>query len=213
MELFHAIGLALGTSFAAGLNLYATILTAGLLHRFGAVQLPSGLEIVTHPAILILAGVLFIVEFVADKVPWVDTIWDLVHTLIRPLAAATLAIAGTAGVDPVWQLGAGLLAGGVALTSHGAKASTRAAANVSPEPFSNWLLSFTEDAIAIGLTWLAVTHPIVTAVVVVILLLMAIWVIRKLFHFVRARFVNAGARSREAARRQGERTRTPPAAT
>jgi hypothetical protein len=188
MDLLHALGLALGTSFAAGLNLYATLLTAGLLHRFGVVQLPASLDLVAHPAILVIAGVLFVVEFVADKVPWVDTAWDLVHTLIRPLAAAVLAIAGTAGVDPVWQLGAGLLAGSVALTSHGAKASTRAAVNASPEPLSNWILSFTEDGVAIGLTWLAITHPVITSVVVFLLLIVAVLVIRFLFRFVRDRF-------------------------
>jgi hypothetical protein len=188
MDLLHALGLALGTSFAAGLNLYATLLTAGLLHRFGVVQLPASLDLVAHPAILVIAGVLFVVEFVADKVPWVDTAWDLVHTLIRPLAAAVLAIAGTAGVDPVWQLGAGLLAGSVALTSHGAKASTRAAVNASPEPLSNWILSFTEDGVAIGLTWLAITHPVITSVVVFLLLIVAVLLIRFLFRFVRDRF-------------------------
>jgi len=188
MDLFHALGLALGTSFAAGLNLYATVLTAGLLQRFGVVELPASLDVVAHPAILTIAGVLFVVEFIADKVPWVDTAWDLAHTLIRPLAAAVLAIAGTAGVDPVWQLGAGLLAGGVALTSHGAKASTRAAVNVSPEPLSNWILSFTEDGLAIGLTWLAITHPVITSVIVVLLLIVAVLLIRFLFHFVRDRF-------------------------
>lgn len=188
MEFFQPLGLALGTSFAAGLNLYATILTAGLLQRFGVVELPASLDVVAHPAVLGIAAVLFVVEFVADKVPLVDSVWDVAHTLIRPVAAAVLALAGLTGVSEVWQVGAALLAGGVALTSHGAKASTRAAANASPEPFSNWILSLTEDAVAVGLTWLAVTHPVLTAVVVVILLVLAVLVIRTLFRFVRARF-------------------------
>lgn len=192
MEFFQPLGLALGTSFAAGLNLYATILTAGLLQRFGVVELPASLDVVAHPAVLGIAAVLFVVEFVADKVPLVDSVWDVAHTLIRPLAAAVLALAGLTGVSEVWQVGAALLAGGVALTSHGAKASTRAAANASPEPFSNWILSLTEDAVAVGLTWLAVTHPVLTAVVVVILLVLAVLVIRTLFRFVRARFKRKG---------------------
>lgn len=188
MDPLHLLGLSLGTSFAAGLNLYATLLTAGLLQRFGVVELPASLEIVAHPTVLVLAGILFVVEFVADKVPLVDSLWDVAHTAIRPLAAAVLAIAGFSGMDPALQFGAALLAGGVALTSHGAKASTRAAANASPEPFSNWILSLTEDSIAIGLTWLAVTHPIASAVVVLFLLILAVVVIRALFRFVRARF-------------------------
>ena len=188
MDPLHLIGLSLGTSFAAGLNLYATILTAGLLDRFGVVELPASLDVVTHPVLLGLAGILFVVEFVADKVPWVDSVWDVAHTVIRPLAAAVLAVAGFADMDPALQVGAALLAGGVALTSHGAKASTRAAVNASPEPFSNWFLSFAEDSIAIGLTWLAVTHPVITAVLVLVLLIMAVLVIRSLFRFVRARF-------------------------
>jgi Domain of unknown function (DUF4126) len=189
----HTLGLALGTSFAAGLNLYATLLTAGLLHRFGVVELPASLSMVSHPAILVIAGVLFLVEFVADKIPWVDSLWDVLHTVVRPLAAAVLAVAGFAEMDPVWRLGAGLLAGGVALTSHGAKASTRAAANASPEPVSNWILSLGEDAVAISLTWLALTHPVATAAVVLVLLVMAILVIRALF-----RFLKAARRARQA---------------
>lgn len=188
MDPLHLIGLSLGTSFAAGLNLYATILTAGLLDRFGVVDLPASLEVLAHPALLGLAGLLFVVEFVADKVPWVDSVWDVAHTAIRPLAAGVLAIAGFAHMDPAVQAGAALLAGGVALTSHGAKASTRAAVNASPEPFSNWFLSFAEDSVAIGLTWMAVTHPVVTAVVVLILLVVALLVIRAFFRFVRDRF-------------------------
>lgn len=188
MDPLHLLGLSLGTSFAAGLNLYATLLTAGLLQRFGVVELPASLDVVAHPAVLVVAGVLFVVEFFADKIPWVDSMWDIAHTAVRPLAAAVLAVAGFADMDPALQLGAALLAGGVALTSHGAKASTRAAANASPEPFSNWILSLTEDSIAIGLTWLAVTHPVAAAVIVVLLLIMAVLVIRALFRFVRARF-------------------------
>ncbi len=196
MELFQTLGLALGTSFAAGLNLYATILTAGLLQRFGLVSLPASLDVVASPVILGVAGVLFVVEFVADKVPWVDTAWDVAHTLIRPAAAAVLAFAGYAEMDPAWLFGAALLAGSVALTSHGAKASTRAAVNASPEPLSNWILSFTEDGIAIGLTWLALTHPLITAGVVLLLLIMAVVVIRALFRFVRARFSRRSERAR-----------------
>ncbi len=130
---------------------------------------------------------LYAVEFIADKVPYVDTAWDAVHTFIRPPAAALLsydAFTG-AGIPEEMKLGAALLAGSVALTSHGAKASTRAAANMSPEPFSNWTLSFLEDGIVVFLAWMAAEHPLITAGIVVVLLILATLVIWKLFGFLR----------------------------
>ncbi len=188
MDPTSLLGLALGTSFAAGLNLYATVLTAGLLGRYGVVDLPTSLDVLQNPVVLGVAALLFAVEFVADKVPWVDSLWDAIHTVVRPLAAAVLGVAGFADLGQAWQVAAALLAGGVALTSHSAKASTRAAVNASPEPFTNWTLSLVEDGLAVGLTWLAVTHPLITAGLVTVLLIAAWLVIRSLFRFVRQRF-------------------------
>lgn len=187
MSLLAALGLTLGTSFAAGLNLYATVAAAGFFHRMGWVQLPAGLEVLANPLVLGLATLLFVVEFVADKIPFVDSLWDVVHTFVRPPAAVILAVSALGPVSPEWQMAAGLLAGTVALTSHGAKASARAAANASPEPASNWLLSLSEDAIAVTLTWMAVEHPVAAAVAVLALLVLAGFVMHRLFRFVRTR--------------------------
>ena len=187
MSPLETLGFALGTSFASGLNLYLTVAVVGALQRFGVVQLPASLEVLSHPAVLGLAGVLFVIEFIADKVPYVDSVWDAVHTFIRPPAAALLSYGAFAGegVPPELQVGAALLAGSVALTSHGAKASTRAAANASPEPFSNWTLSFLEDGLVVFLAWMAAEHPLLTAGIVVVLVILATFVIWKLFGFLR----------------------------
>ena len=192
------LGLAAGTSFAAGLNLYATVATLGLLQRFGVVTLPPSLAALSHPAVLAVAIALFVVEFFADKIPYFDNVWDVLHTFIRPPAAAILAYAAVAGVPEPWRAVAALVAGGVAFTSHGTKASARAAVNTSPEPISNSLLSVTEDGIAIGLSWLAATHPVLTLVLTVLLLAGAAWALIRIFRFLKGVFGGAPA-SRPAA--------------
>jgi hypothetical protein len=185
MNPIETLGLALGAGFSSGLNLYATIATLGLLQRFGVIHLPAQLQVLAHPWVLGIAIALYIIEFLADKIPLVDTAWDAIHTVIRPPAAALLAYGAAGAAPPEWRWGAALLAGGVALTSHGTKASARAAANTSPEPFSNWALSFGEDALAVWLTWLATVHPMATIVVVVVLLAFAGFVLFHLFRFLR----------------------------
>lgn len=181
----ESVGLALGTAFAAGLNAYATVAILGAAQHFGLVALPAGLGVLGHPAVILVSGLLFFIEFFADKVPYVDSLWDAVHTLVRPAAAASLGWGIFAGQTETVQAIAALLAGSVALTSHGAKATTRAAANTSPEPFSNIALSTIEDVIAVGLTTLAMTHPVITAFLVVVLLGLAVLVIRGLVRFFR----------------------------
>jgi len=185
MDPIQTLGLALGAGFSSGLNLYATIATLGLLQRFGVIHLPGSLEVLAHPWIVGIALALYAIEFLADKIPYVDTVWDAVHTLIRPPAAALLTYAASVSAPPEWRWGAALLAGGVALTSHGTKASTRAAANTSPEPFSNWVLSLGEDALAVWLTWMATVHPTATIVVVILLLSLAAVLLFYLFRFLR----------------------------
>ena len=186
MSPLETLGFAVGTSFASGLNLYATVAAAGLMQRLGLVHLPESLQVLSHPIVLGVAVTLFLVEFIADKIPYVDSAWDALHTFIRPPAAAVLSYSAFGSVPEEWKLGAALLAGGVALTSHGAKASTRAAVNVSPEPISNWTLSVLEDGIVVFLTWMAAQHPLLTALLVVVLVIVAVFVIWKLFAFLRA---------------------------
>jgi hypothetical protein len=181
----QTLGLALGAGFSSGLNLYATIATLGLLERYGIIHLPGSLQVLSHPWVLGIALALYAIEFLADKIPYVDTVWDAVHTLIRPPAAALLAYGATVAAPAEWRWSAALLAGGVALTSHSTKASTRAAVNTSPEPFSNWLLSLGEDALAVWLTWMATVHPTATIVVVTFLIALAGFLLFHLFRFLR----------------------------
>ena len=185
MNPLQTLGLALGAGFSSGLNLYATIATLGLLQRYHIIHLPPSLQVLSHPWVLGVALALYGIEFLADKIPYVDTVWDAVHTLIRPPAAALLAYSATLDAPPEWRWGAALLAGGVALTSHGTKASTRAAVNTSPEPFSNWLLSLGEDALAVWLTWMATVHPTATIVIVAFLVVLAGFLLFHLFRFLR----------------------------
>jgi hypothetical protein len=188
MSPLETLGFALGTSFASGLNLYATVAAAGLFQRLGIVTLPEPLQVLANPVVLGVALTLFLVEFIADKIPYVDSAWDVLHTFIRPPAAALLSYSAFAGegVPEEWKLTAALLAGGVALSSHGAKASTRAAANASPEPVSNWTLSLLEDGFAVFLAWMAAEHPLITGAVVVVLVIVAVFVIWKLYGYLKA---------------------------
>ena len=188
MNPIETLGLALGAGFSSGLNLYATVATLGLLQRFGVLHLPPGLQVLAHPWILGIAIGLYLLEFFADKIPYLDTIWDVIHTFIRPPAAALLAFAAAGGVAPEWRWGAALLAGGVALTSHSTKASARAAVNASPEPFSNWILSFGEDVLAVWLTWMATAHPYATTIIVIALIALSIFLLYHLFRFARRAF-------------------------
>lgn len=167
------LGLVLATSVAAGLNVYATVATLGILQRSGVATLPAGLHVLAHPAVIGIAIALYAVEFVADKIPAVDHVWDLIHTFIRPPAAAVLAFAAVGQLPEPLRIGAALLAGAVALTSHGGKATSRVAVNASPEPISNWAASLGEDGLAVTLTWLAVAHPIVALVLAVIVAIAA----------------------------------------
>jgi hypothetical protein len=186
MSPLEILGFALGTSFASGLNLYATVAAAGLFQRLGIVSLPEPLAVLANPVVLGVAITLFVVEFIADKIPYVDSAWDAVHTFIRPPAAVILSYSAFSGSFPEeWKLAAALLAGSVALTAHGAKASTRAAANASPEPLSNWTLSLLEDGFAVFLAWMAAEHPLLTATIVVVLVILAVFVIWTLFGYLR----------------------------
>jgi uncharacterized membrane protein len=181
----------LGVSLASGLNVYATVLAMGVLHRLGILRLPSTLNVVASTPILVAAAVLYVVEFVVDKVPFLDSAWDTLHTIVRPAVGAFLGYSLVGPVDPQWQVLAALLGGSLAFTSHAAKASTRAVAQVSPEPFSNWILSLTEDGIAFVLVWLVGSHPMIGLAVGAAVLAAAALILWKLSRVVRRVFRRA----------------------
>ena len=179
-DLLNTLGFAMGSAWLSGINLYATVLTLGLLQRFQVVHLPGDLNVLQQWWIIILAGVLYLIEFAADKIPIVDSIWDAVHTFIRVPAGAILAASAFTQFDPSIRWVALLAGGGVALSSHGAKAATRLAANASPEPFSNVALSVIEDVIAIGASVLMALHPLVILAIVAAFLVFAILITRRI---------------------------------
>ena len=167
------LGRTLGFSFAAGINLYATVAILGLAARYQWVELPPQFEAFNHDVVIWTALALYVVEFFADKIPWLDSLWDAVHTAIRPLGGALIAVATLGGASPAVEGLVALLGGTVAATTHFTKAGTRAAANASPEPFSNWLLSLGEDALVVGLGLVALRWPVAALAVVAVLLFLA----------------------------------------
>lgn len=175
-------------AFASGLNLYATIAVLGLCQRFELVSLPAQFEPFGHPAVIGAALAMYLVEFVADKIPWVDSIWDAVHTVVRPLGGAVVAITALGSPSPGMDALVGSLGASVALATHLAKAGTRAAANASPEPFSNWTLSLLEDLLAIGLVYFATEHPVLALAITLLLLTLILVFAAVLIRFARRRF-------------------------
>ncbi len=181
MEWFSTLSLAMGSAWTSGINLYATVSVLGLLQKFGGVKLPGGLDVLDNWWIIGVAGGLYIVEFFADKIPYVDSVWDVIHTFIRIPAGAIVAYAAVSDMDPSISIPAGLIGGGFAFASHGTKAAARIGANLSPEPVSNWLLSLFEDFIAFAGTLLAVFAPVVIAIVLLIFLIFFFWFFRKIY--------------------------------
>jgi uncharacterized membrane protein len=170
MDVLTTLGRTLGFSFAAGLNLYATVAVLGLAATYGWVELPAQYRIFDNNFVITAALVMYAIEFVADKVPWVDTVWDGIHTAIRPLGGALIAVTTLGPASPTMQGLVALLGGAVAASTHVTKAGTRAVANASPEPFSNWLLSLGEDAFVLVLGYVALNYPRVALVICVVLL-------------------------------------------
>lgn len=182
MDVLTTLGRTMGFSFAAGINLYATVAILGLASRFDWVTLPPQFKVFDNDIIIVTALVLYAIEFVADKIPWVDSIWDAVHTLIRPVGGALIALTTLGEASPTVQGLMALAGGTLAAGSHFTKAGTRAAANTSPEPFSNWILSIGEDLFVVGLGFLALKYPVAAAAVVaagvVLMLIFAAWIVR-----------------------------------
>lgn len=188
METLDLLGVALGLATLAGINLYLTVFVTGLSVQQGWIVLHPQYEqlaVLADPAIVWISGILFILEFFADKVPWVDTLWDSVHTMIRPIGGALLAITVLGDSHPVYSVIVGLLGGGMALTAHGAKAGTRLLVNASPEPFSNIGLSLVEDAGVLGGLALIYKYPIVALVVAISGVALAIWLAPRAFRAAR----------------------------
>ncbi|MEQ1644402.1 MAG: DUF4126 domain-containing protein [Pyrinomonadaceae bacterium] len=208
MEWFSTLSLALGSAWTSGINLYATVTVLGLLQKFGATKLPGGLDALDNWWIIGVAGGLYAVEFFADKIPYVDSVWDVVHTFIRVPAGAVVAYAATNQLDSSITIPATLLGGTFAFASHGTKAAARIGANFSPEPVSNWALSFIEDGIALGGTVLAVFAPMVIAGILIIFAIIFIWIFPKVIRAIKRLFMAVagffrGESFQEVARKAG----------
>ena len=207
MGTLETLSLAMGAAWTSGLNLYATIATLGLAGSAGMIQLPPDLQILTEPLVIGVACVMYFIEFFADKVPYVDNGWDVLHTFIRIPAGALLAARAVGSVNPAVELAALLAGGTVALAAHGTKATVRLAVNVSPEPFSNWVASVGEDLTVLGGIWLIFHHPALMLALVIGFTALSAWLIPKLYRLAKRGFQALRARLR------GERSVGTPAAT
>jgi Domain of unknown function (DUF4126) len=188
MEVLTTLGRTLGFSFSAGINLYATVAILGLASRYGWVDLPPQFKVFDHDIVIWTAVVMYAIEFVADKVPWVDSVWDALHTAIRPIGGALIAVSTFGETSPATTGLIALLGGTVAASTHATKAGTRAAANTSPEPISNWILSFTEDLFVVGLGFVALQYPLVALGVTVVLLIVIVVFAATIWRWFRRRF-------------------------
>jgi hypothetical protein len=188
MGTIEALSLAMGTAWTSGINLYATIAALGIAGRSEMIHLPPGLEVLTHPAVIVVACIMYVIEFFADKVPYVDSGWDVVHTFIRVPAGAILAAKSLGEMNPALELVALLAGGTVALAAHSTKATVRLAINSSPEPFSNWAASITEDVAVLGSIWMVFNHPIVMLLLVVCFVALVAWLVPKLFRLAKRGF-------------------------
>jgi hypothetical protein len=190
-ELLAELGIAAGGATASGLRVYGTVAALGWFHRLGVLQLPDALDALASPWVVGIATSLYVVEFVADKIPAFDSFWDGIHTFVRIPAAALLAFAALGDAPETWRVIAGLLSGGVALSVHGLKAGTRLAVNTSPEPFSNWGVSLGEDLSFAGLLYLLVAHPLIAVAIaagtLVVGSLAIAWIVRSLRRLGRRR--------------------------
>jgi len=182
IELLAGLGRTLGFSFAAGINLYATVAILGLASRYGWVSLPEQYRVFDSDLIIGVAVTLYVVEFFADKIPWVDSIWDAIHTAIRPIGGAVIAVQTLGDASPAMETLVGLMGGTLAASTHFTKAGTRAVANASPEPFTNWMLSFAEDVFVVSLGFIALKYPwlatIIVLVALVLMVMFAAWIFR-----------------------------------
>ncbi len=187
-QISTTLALTMGLAWASGINLYATLFTLGYLANTGNIDLPPDLQIVANPMVMGAAGVMYFIEFFADKMPGVDTGWDAMHTFIRIPAGAMLAAGAIGDLNPVVELAAAIMGGSLAAGSHATKAGTRVLINTSPEPFSNWSASVVEDVAVIGGVWACINHPVLFLIALVFFILMMIWLLPKIWAGVKKVF-------------------------
>lgn len=187
-NLTQTLALTLGAGWASGINLYATILVLGFLGASGQMDLPHGLEVLSDPLVMFAAGAMYLVEFLADKVPGFDTVWDTLHTFIRIPAGAMLAAGAVGDVGPGAEMAAALMGGGLAAATHALKSGTRVLINTSPEPFTNWTASIGEDVGVVAGLWAAVMHPAVFLVALAVFMVLLIWLLPKLWRGIKRVF-------------------------
>ena len=183
--LLATLALTMGASWASGINLYAALLVLGLGGSTGNIDLPPDLQVLQDPLVIAAAGVMYFVEFFMDKTPGVDTGWDTIHTFIRIPAGAMLAAGAVGDVTPALEIAAGIMGGTMSATSHFTKAGSRALINTSPEPFSNWGASITEDVLVVGGLWAALAHPLVFLCLLAVFIIFAVWLLPKIWALLR----------------------------
>jgi hypothetical protein len=188
MDALNSLGILAGSSWGSGINLYLTIAALGIAHRLSLITLPGNLAMLDQYPVIGLAIILYLVEFVADKIPLIDSIWDSVHTIIRPLGGAALGYMALGNYGPLAQIPAALATGSIALDSHLTKATTRVAINTSPEPFTNSIASVMEDISVAGILYLIIGHPVIAIILVAIFVLFSLWFLKKMFRFMKAIF-------------------------
>ena len=188
MGTVEALSLAMGAAWTSGINLYATVAALGTARQMELIQLPHNLEVLAHPAVIAIACIMYVIEFFADKVPYFDSGWDALHTFIRVPAGAILAARALGDLNPALELAAMLAGGSIALAAHGAKAATRLALNASPEPFTNWTASVTEDAAVLGGIWLIFNNPALMVTFVIGFVGLGVWLMPKLFRLAKRGF-------------------------
>ena len=181
LEAIASLATAAGLGWASGVRLYAVVFFLGLLQQFGIYALPAELQSLGNPWVMAASGFMFAVEFLADKIPGIDSVWDAAHTFIRIPAGALLAAAAVAGGDAGMGIAASIIGGVVAAGSHITKASARALINTSPEPISNWTASISEDALSIGAVWMALVFPLLMLVFLIIFFVLAVWLLPKIW--------------------------------
>jgi len=187
-QISTTLALTMGLAWASGINLYATLFTLGYLANTGNIDLPPDLFIITHPMVMGAAGLMYCVEFFADKIPGIDTGWDSIHTFIRIPAGAMLAAGAIGEVNPAIEIAATILGGGMAAATHATKAGSRVLINASPEPFTNWAASVTEDIAVIGGVWTCLNYPLIFLVALVLSIFLMIWLLPKIWKGIKKVF-------------------------